>query len=168
MLEPYFFEIPIYRCDPDTHTKEMSDKEIEFTREEWKDTAPISYQNMINHFHESVWYPWKFNEVIGWLCLYIMGSQVRGEYYFDTAKRINKGIRIKKFKYVGKAFEHSLKFSLTSQEIFNEIILELEKLNFRRKPLKKRYIDLETFKTVGQFIDWKTLTEKLNSFNKKN
>lgn len=164
MIESCFFEIPVYRCNQDTHAKEMKNKEIEYTIEEYKETAPSSYQNMINYFNDTIWYPWKYNEIIGWIYLYVMGTQLRGEYYFTTAKRIGKGINKKKFKYCGKAFEHSLTCTDSSNEIFKEILTVLEKVNKNETPFKKRYLDLRTFKTVGEFVDWKNLVEKLNSF----
>ena len=164
MIEQYYFEIPVYRCDPDTHTKEMKIKEKEFTVEEYKETAPISYQNILNHFHHTICYPWKYNEVIGWICLYIMGTQIRGDYYFTSAKRIGKGIRKKKFIYFGKAFEHSLPRNLSSDEIYQELIDVLERINKNERPFKNRYIDLDSLKTIGEFVNWEKLVDKLNSF----
>lgn len=70
MVDPYYFEIPVYRCDLDTHTKEMKIKEKGFKIEEYKQTLPESYQIILNHFHRDIWYAWKYNEVIGWICLY--------------------------------------------------------------------------------------------------
>ena len=166
MVEPYYFEIPVYRCKIEKHTMEMKKRESEFDNHEIKETAPISYQNLKNHFHKTIWYPWRYNEVIGWVCLYILGNQIRADYYFITAKRIGKGIRKKRFQYFGKAFEHSLSRNLSSKEIFQEIINQLENLTKNEFPFKGRYIDISTFKTMGEFVDWKSLTKKLNSFNK--
>lgn len=169
MLEPYYFEIPIYRCDRETHTKEMEIKESEYGVEEFKEVAPISYQNRINYFHRDVWYPWRFNEIVGWICLYIMGNQIRGEYYFITSQRIGKEIRKKRFLYYGKVFEKSLPSNLPSNEIFQLIIGEIERVNKNDKPFKGRHIDLKAFRTIGEFVDWKLLVDKLNSFkNPKN
>ena len=164
MSEPYYFEIPVYRCSIKTHTAEMKSKEREFTHDEWKEVAPESYQNSINYFDRTIWYPWRYNEIIGWIRLYVMGNQIRGEYYFDASGRIRKGIRKKKYVYCGKAFEHHLFGDMTSQEIFNEIISVLEKINKNEKPFKKRYIDLTTFKTIGEFVDWKMLIDNLGAF----
>jgi hypothetical protein len=164
MIEPYYFEIPIYRCNQDTHIKEMKANEAEFTVEEYKESAPKSYQNLINIFHRAIGYPWKYNEVIGWICLYIMGNQIRGDYYFISARRIGKGIRKKRFNYCGKAFEHYLPKNLSSSEIFQEIVKELERLNKNEKPFRNRHIDLKSFKIIGEFVDWKLLVDKLNSF----
>ena len=142
----------------------MKSKENQYTIEEYRETAPDSYQNMINYFHSTIWYPWKYNEIIGWLCLYILGTQFRGEYYFTTSNRIGKGIRKKKFKYSGKAFEHSLTRTTSSNEIFEEILRVLERVNKNEIPFKNRYFDLRTFKTIGKFVNWKNLIDKLNSF----
>lgn len=166
MNQPYFFEIPIYRCDPQTHENEMEKNRKKYVNEDSKDIAPHSFQNMQNFFSEDIRYDWRYNEIIGWLCLYILGTQVRGDYYFVSAKKINKGILKKKFKIMYKAFELSLDKTLTSQEIFNEILSEIEYINLNVNPFKKRYFDIETFKVIGQFIDWKYLTQKLSSFRK--
>jgi hypothetical protein len=163
MTEPYYFEIPIYRCNQDTHTKEMESQLKEYTNEEIKEVAPESYQHWINYFHRSMWYPWKFNEAIGWICLYIFGSQIRGDYFLITSKRIGKGTRNKRFKFYGKAFEHSLPRNLSSSEIYQEITIALNMLK-KNRPFKNRYLDLSSFETIGQFVDWVSLVDKLNSF----
>lgn len=164
MMEPYFFEIPIYRCDQKTHTKEMELLEKEWVKDEYKDYAPESYQGIYNYFHQSIWYSWRYNEIVGWISLYILGSQIRGDYIFITAKRIGKGIRKKRFRIYGKAFEHTLHRNLTSQEIFDEILSQLKKLMKSDNVLKKRYLDLSSFLALGQYVDWMDLVDKLNSY----
>lgn len=163
MVDPYYFEIPVYRCDLETHTKEMKVKEEGFEIDEYKLTAPESYRNLLNHFHRVIWYPWKYNEIIGWVCLYILGNQIRADYYFITSQRIGKGIRKKKFVHSGKAFEHSLERRLSSNEILKEILIKLDGLN-KEAPFKNRYIDIESFKIIGEFLAWEKLVDKLNSF----
>jgi len=148
-----------------THREEMKIIEKKYTVDEYKEMAPESYHNMINYFNSSIWYSWKYNEIIGWICLKVMGSQIRGDYYFIVKKRIGKGIKKKRFINLGKAFEYFLSNNLSSTEIFKEIISKLELLNKNERPFKNRYIDLETFKTIGKFVDWKLLVNTINSFD---
>jgi hypothetical protein len=165
MNEPYYFEIPIYRCNDSTHIEEMKILKNKYKKVDFKEIAPVSNQNLKNHIENIVCYPWRYNEIIGYICLYIMGNQIRGNYYFITSKRIGKGIRKKRFDNYGKAFEYSLTDNLSSDEIFKEIINQLKILNKFDKKFKKRYLDLDAFKTIGEFVDWKNLVTKLNVFN---
>lgn len=164
MTEPYFFEIPIYRCSQSTHTNEMKDAEEKMVKEINHFNSKSHEERMRNHFHSDKWYPWRYNEVIGWLCLYIMGSQFRGEIWFESSKRINKGVRKKKFLWMGKAFEHNIQNQTNSDEIYSEFIQILEELNLNDKFFKKRHLDLNVFKVTGRFINWVELIDKLNSF----
>jgi len=164
MTEPYFFEIPIYRCDQSTHTNEMKNSEEKLVDEFHHFNSKSHEDRMRNYFHNSKWYPWRYNEVIGWLCLYIMGTQLRGEIWFESSKRINKGIRKKKFKWVGKAFEHNIRNRSESDEIFTEFVEVLEQLKSKDNFFRKRHLDLSVFKVNGRFINWVELIDKLNSF----
>jgi hypothetical protein len=45
----------------------------------------------------------------------------------------------------------------TSEEIFEELISELDRIQKSEK-FRKRYLDMKDFKKVGRYIDWKSLT----------
>lgn len=116
------------------------------------------------------YYQFEYNEVIGWIRLYIFGTQIRGHYFFESdpknpdswKKRINKGIRKKKFVgFENKAFELSVYKEQNSQEIFNALLQELKQLNKNEKPFIKHYFDLEQLKNIGQFVDWRMLVSDL-------
>lgn len=100
---------------------------------------------------------WHFTQVVGWIRLFPLVRQMRGEYWFVNAKRIDVHMSKKKFEYYGKAFElpyYSGKES--SVEIFHEIVNELNKLK-REEPFKGRYIDIEPFQNIGLFVNWRAL-----------
>lgn len=149
MNEPVFFEVPIYRCSKSDHSDYMKSEE-----QKWE--SP-------DNFHQFKWYPWKYNEIIGYLNLHIMGSQFRSDVWFIERKRIDKGLVKKKFKLLGKASEKEIPKGKSSSQIFNFVIENLEQLN-KTKEYKKYHFDLKTLKVAGQFIDWVELTSKLNSF----
>ncbi len=119
-------------------------------------------------------YNYDYNEIIGWLKLYVLGNQIRGEYHFEvdsgdrhrTKKRINKGIRKKQFENFGKAFEISIDKNENSKQIFSRIIEKIEHLMQKEVPFKGRVINTTKFEKIGEFVDWERLLIKLNPFNK--
>ena len=113
-MESIFFEIPVYRCTMISHSKYMDAEEQKTAPIGNKEQFPISYKSAYNFFHREKWYPWKFNKVVGYLNLYILGSQFRGEIWFVDNERINKGIIKKKFKLLGKSFEKEIPRQKTS------------------------------------------------------
>jgi len=163
--EPYFFEIPVYRCDQKAHHKELKLLDSKFINQVNGPISPEKKKSLLETYQYHIHYTWSYNEVIGWICLYIMGHQVRGDYYFDSAKRMNKGIRKKKYKYYGKAFEKTMNRNMNSNEIYDSILEVFKFLEKDVRKLKNRYIDLDKFKVVGKFIDWKKLMFELNRFN---
>lgn len=162
MTEPIIFEIPIYRCKLAAHTEEVSAYEQKINEEIPKDKFPDSNASMLYHFHSNIWYPWKYNEIVGYLNLYIMGTQFRADVWFVNKQRINKGIIKKRFVYRGKAFETMIPRQSTSADIFQLMLNRIVRLN--NIDFMKFHFDLKTFKVIGQFVDWKELTKRLNSY----
>lgn len=153
----HFFEIAIYRCRVETHTHEQErakQKYMEFF-EASRESAPSSYERASSWFDSEHWYPWQYNEVIGWLRLYTLGSQIRGELWMAKAKRHVAGGR-RRFFYMGKAFELHTFPSQTDGEIQAEVMQELEQ--FSKEPSRRsRYLDLECFEVAAPAINWRKL-----------
>lgn len=160
-MENYFFDIPIYRCPVEKHTQELDNDKKKRLQDIVDMHGPEvikseSYKWTENHFDRTQWYPWRYNEVIGWLRLYRLGSQVRGELWFTNAKIIRRDLKRKRIYYRGKAFERSLYKSMSSTEIFESICKELERQK-KEPPIKGRFLDMKIFLRTGQFINWKKL-----------
>lgn len=157
MNDAFFFEIPIYRCTFEKHSEDMEKKYQEFASKCYMiDKKDIDY-----FFSQlNICYPWKYNEIIGYLNLYILGNQLRIDYWKVNKKRYNKGITLKKYKFVGKALEAVIPEKLNSIEIMNFINTEL--LNLSNAEFKKYHFDLETFTNISNFVNWKELIIKLN------
>jgi len=163
MLEPVFFEIPIYRTSIQNYSFEMKKM-----REKYYDKFPglkegtyfDNYKQLIENNH---FYSWYYNEVIGFLNLYIFGNQLRVDYWLISNKRIGKGIRKKKFIYYGKTLEVQIDNTKSNSQIFEFIQSVLEDLEKRK--FKKRHFDLRALKVIGRFVDWKTLSNDLNSWS---
>lgn len=174
-MENYFFELPIYRCSKEKHDEEMEHlrRKINMEVPDVKGYEKENEETKKYLFHRQS-YNYNYNEVIGWLKLYVLGNQIRGEYHFEvdsndkrrTKKRINKGIRKKQFEYFGKAFEHSFYKNESSGQIYSRIIEEIEYLMKNETPFKGRVIDNTKFMQIGKFVDWKRLLVELNPFSK--
>lgn len=98
---------------------------------------------------------WDFNEVIGYIEIYIMGNQVRGKYWQDDKKRFVKSRR-KQFKYVTHKLVHEVSFPHSSDnaQIYQAV---LEYVSHCQRYLKLRYIDQSNLTNIGQYVDWKAL-----------
>jgi len=160
-MEKYFFDIPIYRSSIEKHTQELDDDK----NKRLQNIVDIhgsdvihseSYKWIGDHFDRTQWYPWRYNEVIGWIRLYRLGSQVRGELWFTNAKKIRRDLKRKRIFYIGKAFERYLHKNMSSNEIFETICSELE-YQKKQPPMKGRYLDMNMFLRTGRFINWKEL-----------
>jgi hypothetical protein len=162
MTERYFFEIAVYSRKEDSfyaefgkikkkHLDELYIKSGRISRDQAPDTYAWAEESLFKEYG-----CWRYNQAIGWIRLYVLGTQIRGTYYFVEAKQIRLLMKNKKFVWRGKAFELSFYPEDSSIKIYNEVRAELESLH-NEKFLKGRHIDLEAFYGVGEFINWRKL-----------
>lgn len=160
MRDSTFFEIPIYRCTIEQHSKE-----VELDYQKFAEKCHLMEDKEIkSYYYPNMWHSWHYNDVIGYLNLYIFGNEIRADLWKVNKERIGKGITKKPFKHFGKVLESKIPKNLNSTEIFEFIKLELTTLN--RKKYKNRHFDLEALNTIGNFVNWKELKEKLNPYKK--
>ncbi|MCI5227624.1 MAG: hypothetical protein D3918_13430 [Candidatus Electrothrix sp. AX2] len=156
-MEKYIFDIPIYRCDIDKHTHESENEKKKYQSlvvdaHGEEAIGSDSYLRMGERFDRDHWYPWQFNEIIGYIRIYAIGYHVKGELWLTRAKKIRRDLKNKKIFYRGKAFEHRC-FYQSSEDIFNSIQSEIVAIQ-NQQEFKKRFVDLSQFLEIGPFIDW--------------
>ena len=154
------FDIPVYRCSEGEYGKEFSEIERRYMGRFDERGAPISYSKIHQQFMETHWYPWKFNEIIGYIHLHVEHSptvriKIDGDLFYVNVKRIGRGFKGKMFG-IGKIFEHFVYEKNTSRQIYEGLVTGLEKLSHHR-PLEKRYLYLEDFRRIGSLVDWRKL-----------
>ncbi len=99
---------------------------------------------------------WRYNEIIGYIRLHILGTQIRGEYFQHKSKRIVK-TRRKSFIYkTHKLVSETNIMNQTNDGIYNSILKYLKRCE---QELKKRYIDIDSFKNIGQYVNWNKLLQ---------
>jgi hypothetical protein len=158
MRDSKLFEIAVYRCTQDRREKEMQKKKENYIKKIFCNIEknPYTFKNVINHFDRNIWFPWRYNEVFAWLCLYQFGTQIRADCYIkeNILKRTNQ--KPKKYEYLDMVFEVHTSPSDSSEQIFHKIRNELKSFK-KRWPFKKRFIDLEVFDCIGPHINWHDL-----------
>lgn len=114
---------------------------LPISREESPETYRIAEQ------HAETIQPWIFNQIVGWLRLYVIGTSIKAEYYI---------IKDKQFSYQGRAFELNPKNSDSSTNIYENIRNKIMKIN-SEKPFKGHYIDIEKFCNIGPYVNWRAV-----------
>ncbi|MBA2587607.1 MAG: hypothetical protein H0U98_03185 [Alphaproteobacteria bacterium] len=125
--------------------------------EDWKSDASARGRSLAlqGHLENSYGGPWRFNEVIGHIRLNFLGSQIRGEYFGVSAKRV---LRTRKKLFLYKthklAPEVSLPFKASNNQIWDAVQEYIEDC---RSELRGRYVDAELLSTIGPHIDWQKI-----------
>jgi hypothetical protein len=163
-----FFDIPIYRLPQRKYESEQRSfiqREIsaggDHVQEMYRQN-PEQKEFMENHLGEIYGGCWRFNEIIGFIRLYFFFTQIRGEYWRVTAKRITR-TRKKVFALFDHkvTYEEEIPTKSTNKEIFALIRRHLARAQSERH-LKKFYIDESVFENVGPYIDWNALMNPSN------
>ncbi len=162
-----FFDVPVYRL---TKGKYESDQRAFIQREMSADgnrnvqemyrRHPDVKRQAENHLWESYGGSWLFNEIIGFIRLFFLSDQIRGEYFHLQAKKIVR-TRRKVFGPLGVEITAPRKTPQNSsnQEIFYHIRNFLSRAQ-NESELKKHYIDTSVLEYIGPHMDWNALLEE--------
>jgi hypothetical protein len=138
MRDQYIFDIPVYRL-----TSDEFDAEIELRlakRVKWlcsydPQRRPLSPKRKDQQLHSIIadsGGPWQFNQVIGWLRLYLSTfSDVLGAWFPKES----------------------------SSEIFATLLKRLSEMAGER-PYANRYIDFDVFRRLGPVVDWRGIVDQ--------
>jgi len=92
----FFFDVPVYRLGEDNYYSELNDyiqnrmypSGYARENEEFFIRNPDQKTQHENHIRETYGGAWNYNEIVGFIRLHFVGSQIRGEYWGVNAKRI--------------------------------------------------------------------------------
>lgn len=146
----HIFEIPVYRLTREAFDSETDRVEVKTIKNYNLDLNPdpdVKFL-VLKKYH----YSYAYNDVVGWIQIFIDGIYIRGEYYFIRSGNVRRGFN-KDYKYIGKAFELWLSPKDTTDEIFLQLI---ERINSLRNDglFKNRLIDTERLENIGKYVDW--------------
>ena len=157
--ETCFFEIPIYRvCETLFHSEFDRDQAAHLDKQRRLGRVepgqlPDWELQVKDGFWKSYGMPWQFNQVVGWLRLFRLGHQLRGDLWLSSAKRFLRVPGHKRFELVGKAFEIWVESKSTDEAIVSRLRDEFKELE-RNYSSRKLTLDLECFDSIAPFIRW--------------
>ncbi len=167
IVEKYIFDIAVYSATAEEFFSDRSRKLQEHF--DWinkglavglpmrSPTSNEEFDRSVRNHFESKYGGWQFSQVVGWIRLFPLQRQMRGEYWFVNAKRIDVHMNRRNFEFYGKAFELSYFTGKESAlDIFHQVEEAIDKLKIE-KPFKGRYIDTEAFVNIGPFVNWREL-----------
>ncbi|WP_248321228.1 MULTISPECIES: hypothetical protein [unclassified Caballeronia] len=167
MLNLYLLDLPVYRVDEQRYYRdraEFIDRVLSSPGAEHSDRWPLRGKSHADHLANATFHLersfggcWLFNEIIGYIRLHFLGSQVRGEYYCVGHRRIRK-TRKKQFEFQTwkLAVERNIDEKSTNEQTFAAI---MKYVDHCRAELPGRYIDDSQLSRLGPFIDWRGLRQ---------
>ncbi len=116
---------------------------------------PSSLAGIRGHFEKAYGGGWRYNEIIGYIGLHFLGSQVRAEYYGVNRRRIVR-TRTRQLEYRTwkLAPEVEIPRDATDSDIFAAV---REYVEACRGEVKGRFIDDSELATLGLYINWREL-----------
>lgn len=165
MAHKYFYDLPVYRVAKDQYYKERAEYiENVIFPPAGKDTSALRKLEaekpglndfLRNYLENSYGGHWEFNEIIGYIKLHFLGTQVRGEYYASSKKRIVRTrSRTLEFQTWKLAPEVDIDLPLTNTTIRKAISDYIQDC---RKEIPRRFIDAALFEAVSPHVDWLSL-----------
>ncbi|MCL5271022.1 MAG: hypothetical protein M1457_10865 [bacterium] len=167
MLGLHILDIPIYRCTKEEYYREMDDaviKAVNYVESATRmplDRTSTIYETIQNDERHRLGGPWEFNQIVGWLQLYAEPACVCGNPWWIDAKRISPRMRKKIFYLVTPSDVLGTHFypEDDSKTIYLKTLEKIESYA-KQKRLKRRYVDLDTFRSIGPYLDWRRLIER--------
>ncbi|WP_417277832.1 hypothetical protein [Celeribacter sp.] len=163
--DTYFFDLPVYRISEEHYyqlIENRKEKQFDRMRARIEGYEPSEHlKQSFGHHIDGKYGPWQFNEIIAYIRLHFLGSQIRGE-YFSSEKQRN-GLNRKKvftFRTWKLAPEVDLGFArrYSNQGIWSSI---QEYVALCKKELSRsRVIDDSILNTIGPHMDWVALLDK--------
>jgi len=161
--ERYLFELPIYRVSESSYCAEFGRHLERF----WDDTERMHGRTRQELFsddqraliQEQQWRefggPWRYNQVVGWVRLFVLGFQIRGECWMVTAQRLTRRGR-REYRYPGHAFTLNCSERMSSDQIRDAVFVELADFQKERRN-GRNVLDLSCFENAARHMDWREL-----------
>jgi len=162
-----FFDVPVYRLSKEEyelHQNEFIQKELKQCGGKYAEEAYRRYPELKTETESGLWKNyggcWLFNEIVGFIRLYFFLSEIRGEYWLTSAKKIVR-TRRKVFYPPGTDFGFGERIPPGSSnfEIYRRIEMFLGRIK-REKKFKRRYVDKSVLENIGLHINWNKLLEE--------
>jgi hypothetical protein len=165
MAVKYFFDLAVYRLPEDQYYAErtahvdrvvfpLGTPRIADMRK-LEEVRPEIIDALRARAEESYGGIWRFNEVVGYIRLHFLGTQVRGEFYGPNRKRIVRTrTRTLEFHTWKLASEVEIETPITTIRISEAVAQYIADC---RRELPTRFIDAELLESLRPHLDWQAL-----------
>jgi hypothetical protein len=150
------FDIPVYRTDEQTFYADQRRRIDERVRKAVEHGAERRWAEHVASGAEQA-HGWPFNEVVGWVRLYVDGDVAKADLWWSNAKRFNRNFHLGTLYESHKVLEFWPR-NETNEEIASELRRQLVDAS-RRKSIKRYHMDLTLFDTLSPFVDWRRLLQ---------
>jgi len=122
----YIFTIPIYVCSENSYNKRREQYyQKQYKKYCFKDDE--EKRKEFNYvFAKFLWRPWKYNQIVGFIDIFIWGKDIRGDLYYVDSNWIGVLLKKKRFEFYGKAFELGIHSERSSKEIYTELLVSCQ------------------------------------------
>ena len=158
--EIYFFDVPLYRLTREKYYRDWEKYKAgtglgDARFQGFYERNPDSRVQEEERLHRSFGGAWDFNEIVGYVRLFRLGSQIRGELWLNDAKR-HVRTRRKFFRLVAlKAVaEEQIWPPSDNDAIWIAIQIFLDRV---RREFPKRVVFADHLEALGPHVDWKTV-----------
>lgn len=163
--ERYFCDVPVYRVEEDRYLDELirhtekilfpADDPLSATLRERDRLYPTENEPLRAHIAFKYGGCWQYNEIVGYIRLFFLGSQIRGDYFGISQQRaIRTRHKVFVLKSLKVAPEREIPAGASSEAIFEVVLQYLAEC---RAELPQRYVDSRLLEEVGPHINWQAL-----------
>lgn len=165
MPRRHFFDLPVYRLPRDTYYQErekfvddaiyQTGQAIESKLREMEKKDPSCHSSARHRLQLSYGGCWEFNEIIGYIRLHFLGSQVRGEYFSVAKQRVVK-TRTKTIEW--RTWKLAPEVEVEQPYGDTEVLVAINQyVRDCRTALPNRFIDSESFERLVPYVQWGAL-----------
>ena len=157
------FNVPIYRTTIEKFDMEFKDeklKKADFEQNYW------NYVDRMNYIKDLNWYPWEYNEIIGFIRLSCTSAEIEGALFSGNYKRIIRNFRPLKIRYQKTLFHVDYSKFKDNDSFARVLRNEIEEAIKHETSLKRRHVDLLSFENFAKYFDWGRLINA-NRLNKQ-
>jgi hypothetical protein len=108
-----------------------------------------------NDWDKQLWTSWFYNEIIGWIQLYVCWGEIMGDLRDIEGKRPRIG-STRVFRYKGDWFKLKPQKESSSPDIFQQLLAHLHEIE-KEKRFKRRHFDFAALNEIGPYVDWRRL-----------
>lgn len=162
MLQKDLYDLPIYRLPENKYNSERDnwidhqiyppDTDKTKTKNYYKNN-PDALIHRKSDLFKSYGGAWRYNEIIGYLRLHLLGNQIRAELFKVDAKKIRKTRRkVLEFKTHKFSCELNISRNASSKEILTVI---QQYIHNCQKQLGSHIIDKSLFENIAEYVNWR-------------